>query len=134
MGSLLKDVGGWYNTYRYKFHVGVVKLANEFNIIYGDKTTDYGELEEFITEDVWRQLLQMHLKVTDQQKLRKNRIIVVKIGAFVRQVVKAILIAQKRGEDTRSIIKKCDNHTIDLNIPTKLGIIGSLAVRELLEC
>jgi len=53
-------VGGTIHTV-----ISVVKLANEFNIIYGDKTTDYGELEEFITEDVWRQLLQMHLKATD---------------------------------------------------------------------
>ena len=32
LGLLLKDVGGWYNTYRYKFHVSIVKLANEFKI------------------------------------------------------------------------------------------------------
>jgi len=32
MGSLLKDVGGWYNTYRYKLHASVVKLADEFKL------------------------------------------------------------------------------------------------------
>jgi len=32
LGSLVKDVGGWYNTYRYKFHVSIMKLANEFRI------------------------------------------------------------------------------------------------------
>ena len=32
LGSLQKDVGGWYNTYRYKFHIGAIKLANEFKV------------------------------------------------------------------------------------------------------
>ena len=32
MGSLVKDVAGWYDTYRYKFHTSVVKLANEFSV------------------------------------------------------------------------------------------------------
>ena len=32
MGSLLKDVGGWYDTYRYKFHIAIVKIADEFKI------------------------------------------------------------------------------------------------------
>ena len=30
IGTLTKDLDGWYNTYRYKFHMNIVKLANEF--------------------------------------------------------------------------------------------------------
>ncbi len=30
IGALVKDVGGWYNTYRYKFHTNLIALANEF--------------------------------------------------------------------------------------------------------
>jgi hypothetical protein len=133
MVALVKDAAGWYNTYRYKFHVNVLKLANEFNLV-NNNVTEYDELlEEFVTEEVWRNLLKMHLKATDQQKLRKNQVIGTKLGLFVRQTVKTVLIAQKRDQDTQSVIKKCDEHTIDLNIPTKLGIAGSLAVRELLN-
>lgn len=110
-----------------------MKLANEFTILHKDET-DYDKLlEEFITEDVWRQLLQMHLKATDQQKLKKNSVITAKLSLFVRQIVKAVLLAQKHGEDTQLVIKKYDEYTIDLNIPTKLGIVGSLAVRDLLD-
>ena len=76
----------------------------------------------------------MHLKATDQSKLWKLPVIVTKLGVFIRQVVKAILISQKNGEDTQIVIKRCDEHTVDLEIPTKLGIVRSLPVRELLNC
>ncbi|CAG8769608.1 5114_t:CDS:1, partial [Rhizophagus irregularis] len=40
--------------------------------------------------------------------------------------VKNVLIAQNKNEDTQAIIKKCNEYTIDLKIPTKLGIVKSL--------
>ena len=81
---------------------------------------------------MWRQLLQLHLKATDLVKLRKDAVIATKLGVFVRQAVKNILIAQNNNEDTQATIKRCDEYTIDLKIPTKLGIVKSLPVRELL--
>ena len=133
MVGLTKDVGGWFNTYRYKFHVGVLNLASQFNAV-NDNVTDYDDLlEDFVTEEVWKKLLQMHLKATDQSKSKKNPIIGSKLRLFVCQAIKAVLIAKKDGQDTQSVIKGCDEHTIDLKIPTKLGIAGSLAVRELLD-
>ncbi|CAI2185750.1 10864_t:CDS:1, partial [Funneliformis geosporum] len=60
----------------------------------------YSELDEFITEDVRKQLLHMHLKVTDQQKLRKNLVIVTKLGLFVQTVIKTVLIAIRTKDDT----------------------------------
>jgi K+/H+ antiporter YhaU regulatory subunit KhtT len=133
MGSLAKDVGGWFNTYRYKLQSGIVNLAKEFNTI-NKNVTEYDELlEEFITEDVWKQLLNTHLKATNQQKLKKNDEIISKIGLFIRQATKATIIALKRNEKTKSIIKGFDEYTIDLNIPTKLGIAGTLALQEFLD-
>jgi hypothetical protein len=136
MVGLIKDVGGWFNTYRYKFHVSILKLAKEFKLI-NNNVTEYEEydelLKEFITEDVWKNILQMHLKATDQQRLRKNKEIGSKLGILVCQTVKAVLIAQQNGQDTQSVIKKFDKYTLDLEIPTKLNIAGSLAVRELLD-
>lgn len=76
----------------------------------------------------------MHLKATDQQKLRKDEVIVKKLGIFVQKVVKAIIIAQRYEGDTKSIIKKYDDQTIDLKIPTKLGVVKALPVQELLDC
>ncbi len=71
----------------------------------------------------------------DSVKLRKEPVIVANLGAFVRQAVKNVLTAQKKQcEDTQAVIKKCDEYTIDLKIPTKLGIVKSLPVRELLKC
>ncbi|PKY55668.1 hypothetical protein RhiirA4_475286, partial [Rhizophagus irregularis] len=102
LGTLVKDVGSWFNTYRYKFHVAIVKLANEFKTTHKRAVEPYDELDEFITEDVWRQLFQMHLRATDQQKLRKDSEIITNLGIFVRHVVKAILIAQRDKEDTQA--------------------------------
>ncbi|CAB4423899.1 unnamed protein product [Rhizophagus irregularis] len=133
LGTLVKDVGSWFNTYRYKFHVAIVKLANEFKTTHKRAVEPYDELDEFITEDVWRQLFQMHLRATDQQKLRKDSEIITNLGIFVRHVVKAILIAQRDKEDTQAVVKKCDENTIDLPIPTKLGIVKVLPVRDLLD-
>jgi hypothetical protein len=93
----------------------------------------YNELDDFVTEDVWRSLLQLHLKATDQQKLRGDRVIITKLGIFVRQAVRAVIIAIKNEKDTQSTIRKLDDYTIDLKIPTKLGIVESLPVRELLD-
>ncbi len=32
MVGLVKDVGGWFNSYRYKFHISIVKLAEQFEL------------------------------------------------------------------------------------------------------
>ncbi|RIA94542.1 hypothetical protein C1645_873360 [Glomus cerebriforme] len=122
IGSLFKDLDGWFNTYYYRFHVNVVKLAN-------DATELYDELNEFITEEVWKQLFSVHLKATDQPKLKKNKEIIMKLGTFVRHVVKAVIIAQKHKNDNiQSIIKNYDNYIIDLKIPTKLSVVELLLV------
>ncbi|RGB21560.1 hypothetical protein C1646_678439, partial [Rhizophagus diaphanus] len=126
IGALLKDVGGWYNTYRCKFHVAVVKLADDFIVTHENAVEPYDELNEFITEDIWRRVLCMHLKATEQQKLKRDEAIVTKLGIFMQQVVKAVIIAQKNSRDTQPIIKK-------YKIPTKLGVVESLPVRELLN-
>ncbi|RIA88142.1 hypothetical protein C1645_826787 [Glomus cerebriforme] len=94
----------------------------------------YDELTEFITDDTWQQILHLHLKATDLVKLRQDNTIVTNLGAFVHQAVKNILIAQNNNENTQAIIKKYDEYTINLKILTKLGIVKSLLVRELLIC
>ena len=77
--------------------------------------------------------MQIHLKVTDQQKLRKDSVIITKFGIFVRTAVKTVLVGMRTNEDTQKAIKKCDEDMIDLKIPTKLGVVSSLPVRELLD-
>ena len=75
----------------------------------------------------------MHLKATDQQRLKKDKVIVNKLGILAQQAVKDIVTAIENQEDTQSVIKRLDKYTIDLKIPTKLGIVESLPVRELLD-
>ncbi|PKY52798.1 hypothetical protein RhiirA4_470652, partial [Rhizophagus irregularis] len=104
LGSLVKDIAGWFNTYRYKFHMSVIKIVNEFKTVYERAEEPYDELTEFITDDAWRQALHLHLKATDLVKLRKDDTIVTNLGAFVRQVVKSVLIAQTNNEDTQAIM------------------------------
>ncbi|RGB29298.1 hypothetical protein C1646_766781 [Rhizophagus diaphanus] len=109
LGSLVKDIARWVEE-------------------------PYDKLTEFITDDAWRQAFHLHLKATDLVKLRKDDTIVTNLNAFVRQAVKNVLIVQNKNEDTQTIIKKCDEYTIDLKISTKLGIVKSLSVRKLLMC
>lgn len=54
--------------------------------------------------------------------------IVTKLGIFVRTAIKKILIAIKNKEDTQKAIRNCDEDTIDLKIPTKLGVVSILPV------
>ncbi|CAG8807367.1 10380_t:CDS:1, partial [Racocetra fulgida] len=88
---------------------------------------------EFVSDKVWKNVLQMHLRATDQAKLRKMPEILTKLGVFVCQVIKAVLIAQDKKKYMQIVIKKCDEYTIDLEIPTKLGIVKLLLVQELLD-
>jgi hypothetical protein len=90
-------------------------------------------IDDFVTDAVWRQLLQLHLKATDQQKLKKNGVIINKLCAFTRQAVKEMVVTIENNGDTQSVIKKLDNYTINLKIPTKLGIVELLPVQELLD-
>ncbi|CAG8812986.1 16585_t:CDS:2 [Cetraspora pellucida] len=133
LGSLIKDVGRWYNTYHYKFHVAAVRLANEFRSTNKSAKEPYDELDGFVFNKVWKQLLQMHLKATDLAKLKKDSETFKKLGVFVYQVIKTILIAQDNNKDPQNAIRKCDEYTINLKILTRLEIVKSLAMRELLD-
>ncbi|CAG8608418.1 7758_t:CDS:2, partial [Dentiscutata heterogama] len=133
LGSLVKDIGGWYNSYRHKFHIALINLANEFRSTNESAKEPYDELDEFVSDDVWKQILKMHIQATDQTKLKQDRETYIKLGVFVRQITKAILIAQDKNKNTQNVIRKHDECTIDLKIPTKLGIVESLPVRELLD-
>lgn len=48
----------------------------------------------------------MYLKAIDQPKLRKDSVIVMKLGIFVRTTIKTVLNAIKIQEDTQKAIKK----------------------------
>ncbi|CAG8850626.1 32630_t:CDS:1, partial [Gigaspora margarita] len=48
-------------------------------------------------------------------------------------VIKSILIAQDKNKNIQNAIQKCDEYTINLEIPTRLRIVKLLAVRELLN-
>ncbi|CAG8655734.1 26506_t:CDS:10, partial [Dentiscutata erythropus] len=127
MPALVRDLGCCFDNYRYKLHVSIMSLAEK-----GEPSDD--NLSEFITKEVWKQVLSLHLKVTDQQALMKNLETFMKLGVFVRQAVKAVIIAESSKLDTKTAIRKCDNITINLKIPTKLGIVKSLPVKDLLNC
>uniref|UniRef100_U9UYB6 Uncharacterized protein n=1 Tax=Rhizophagus irregularis (strain DAOM 181602 / DAOM 197198 / MUCL 43194) TaxID=747089 RepID=U9UYB6_RHIID len=98
------------------------KACERVQTVYERAEEPYDELTEFIIDDAWQQALHLHLKANDT------------IGALIHQAVKNILIAQNNNEDTKAIINKWDKYTIDLKIPTKLGIVKSLPVRKLLMC
>ncbi|CAG8836342.1 418_t:CDS:2, partial [Cetraspora pellucida] len=67
-------------------------------------------------------ILQLHLKATNLLELKKNPGILIKLRNFVYQAVRNVLIAQQYKQDTKKVIKKCDEITLDLKIPSKYGI------------
>ncbi|CAG8791847.1 9400_t:CDS:2, partial [Dentiscutata erythropus] len=83
-------------------------------------------LSTFISDDIWKETLQLHLKCTDLMALKKDLLMLNKLGIFVLKAVEAVVIATANEEDTRIAIQDCDEYTIDLKIPTKLGIVKSL--------
>ncbi|CAG8720563.1 2231_t:CDS:1, partial [Dentiscutata heterogama] len=75
----------------------------------------------------------MHILATDQTKLKQDHETYIKLSVFVCQITKAILIAQNKNKNTQNIIRKHDEYTINLKILTKLEVVESLPVRELLD-
>ncbi|CAG8700437.1 9463_t:CDS:2, partial [Racocetra fulgida] len=53
---------------------------------------------------------------------RNDSEIITNLKIFVQQVVKTVLVAQDNHKDMQNAIRKCDEYTIDLEIPTKIGI------------
>ncbi|CAG8607628.1 1447_t:CDS:2, partial [Racocetra fulgida] len=68
------------------------------------KLLEIDQLDEFVSNEVWNLLLQMHLRATDQAKLNKNAETLKALGVFVCQIIKAILIAQDNHKNTQNII------------------------------
>ncbi|CAG8533067.1 8486_t:CDS:2 [Racocetra fulgida] len=123
-----------FNNYRNKFHVAISSLADDFSGTDElEEIPSIDELSDFVTEDVWRLVLQLHLKATDLPALKNEPEMYNKFSIFVYQAVRNVLIAQKNKKDTKNAIRKCDEITIDLKIPTKVGIVKTLPVRELIN-
>ncbi|CAG8501292.1 17197_t:CDS:2 [Racocetra fulgida] len=106
----------------------VVKIIINFR----EESLD-SELSEFVNVGVLRQILQLHLKCTDMVEVMKDPEIFMRLVSFVRQALKAVLFADHNNQSTIAAIRGCDEYTIDLKIPTRLGIVKSLPVRELLS-
>ncbi|CAG8823070.1 3950_t:CDS:2, partial [Cetraspora pellucida] len=134
MGTLLKDMGNWFDIYRYRLNQAVSNLADEFSASHNwSGEPSMSAISDFISDDVWKQVLKLHLKSTDLPVLQNDHEMFMKLGDFVCQAVRKVLIAQTNGLDPKSAIRRCDKITLDLKIPTKLGIIKTLSVRELLS-
>ncbi|CAG8759335.1 11410_t:CDS:1, partial [Racocetra fulgida] len=52
--------------------------------------------------------------------IKENLKMFKKLGVFVCQAIKTILIVQDNHKDTQNAIRKCDEYMIDLEILTKL--------------
>ncbi|CAG8579101.1 9413_t:CDS:2 [Dentiscutata heterogama] len=119
MVTLVKDMGSWFDVYRHNLHVAITSLAGDFAATHQHEVT-------------WKKVLRVHLQATDLPVLNNDSEIITKLGTFIRQAVRDVLIAQNKQQDTRIAIRKCDEITLDLKIPTKLGIVKTLPVRTLL--
>ncbi|CAG8787434.1 21129_t:CDS:2, partial [Dentiscutata erythropus] len=87
----------------------VSKLADQFTLTHNWEIESlYSGLSTFISDDIWKETLQLHLKCTDLMALKKDSLMLNKLGIFVLKAVEAVAIAMANNEDTRIAIQDCD--------------------------
>ncbi|CAG8674721.1 6473_t:CDS:2 [Funneliformis mosseae] len=70
LGSLVKNVGSWYNMCHYRLHVAIVKLTTEFLSIYKSLKTDASDvLKAMITREDTQQVIKTCDKITIDLKI-----------------------------------------------------------------
>ncbi|CAG8535310.1 8670_t:CDS:2, partial [Dentiscutata erythropus] len=120
---LVKGMSGWFNVYYHNLYIAITTLAEELSI---------SHLSKFISKVTWKKVPRAHLQATDLSVLNNNLEIITKLSTFICQAIRDVLIVQNKQQDTRIVIRKCDEITLDLKIPTKLRIVKTLSVRTLL--
>ncbi|CAG8552289.1 7393_t:CDS:2 [Gigaspora margarita] len=130
--ALIKKVGSCFDDYRYRFLAKLRKRADEC-LNQFDIPTD-AQLLEFISEDIWCEILCQFLEATEQHVLRHNKKIWNALGDFVREAIKKIITSKLEGTDMKIALRSCDAITVNLQIPTVLGVVARLPVQDLLKC
>ncbi|CAG8463509.1 17958_t:CDS:2 [Racocetra persica] len=111
----MQNMASWFDVYCYKLHVAILNLAVEFSETHEiEGEPSISELSEFISEDVWKKVLQLHLKATDYPVLKNDPVMFTKLGTFVYQAVKKVLVVINSEQNTRNTIRKYDEITLDL--------------------
>ncbi|CAG8781851.1 23554_t:CDS:1, partial [Racocetra persica] len=65
--------------------------------------------------------------------LRSNKKIWNALGDFVREAIKKIIISKLEKTDMKVALRSCDAITVNLPIPTVLGVVTYLPVQDLLK-
>ena len=78
-----------------KYNKIVIKIIN----FREDESLD-NELFTFISSDVWKEILRLHLNATDLVTLKNDLGMLKKLGIFICKAVKAVIIAIDNRQDT----------------------------------
>ena len=89
------------------------------------------QVETFIDDTVWRTLLSSYLDATKRVEILDNPYITSQLKKFVQEAFKIHL---RGGADASLNVKKLDYITMNLDIPTQLGIVSEMDVKKLLSC
>ncbi|CAG8614890.1 22157_t:CDS:2 [Gigaspora margarita] len=114
---ITSSVGSCFDDYCYHLLAKLRKKAGDNNI-----PTD-AQLLEFILEDIWYEILCQFLEAIEQHVLRHNKNIWNALGDFVHEAIKKIIASKLEETDMKIALCSCDAITVNLQIPTVLGVV-----------
>ncbi|CAG8697008.1 11262_t:CDS:2, partial [Racocetra fulgida] len=132
--ALIKKVGSCFDDYHYRLLAKLRKRADECLNQFGNIAPTNAQLLDFISENIWCEILSQFLEATEQPALRHNKRIWNALGNFVREAIKKIIISKIEETDMKVALRSCDAITVNLPIPTVLGVVTRLLVQDLLKC
>ncbi|CAG8839453.1 10928_t:CDS:2, partial [Racocetra persica] len=109
MPVLIKKVGSCFDDYCYHLLAKLRKRADECLNQFGNIASTDTQLLDFISEDIWCEILSQFFEATEQPALHKKT-------------------------NMKVALCSCDAITVNLPIPTVLGVVTCLPVQDLLKC
>jgi len=88
------------------------------------------EVEQYISEEVWRTALSTNIEATDKDEFFKDEKAISSVAKFVRR---AFVIHLQAQEKVFLKVKGLDYLTLDIKVPTPKNLVNELNVRDLLK-
>ncbi|CAG8550812.1 5323_t:CDS:2 [Paraglomus brasilianum] len=131
--GIFAKAGKIFNDCRDKFNKSIKQLVNRYKDQHKDRegAANQEEVEEFIDDTVCRTLLSSNLDATKRVEILDNPYTTSQLKKFVQEAFKIHL---RGGSDASLNVKTLDYITMELDIPTQLGIVNEMDVKKLLSC
>ncbi|CAG8670516.1 7313_t:CDS:2, partial [Paraglomus brasilianum] len=124
--GIIARAGYFYNSLRDKFNKSLKDLVKAYKAKYTNGIVTDQQINEFIDEGVWQEVLSLSLDAADIVKINKNAVMLERLGKFVRE------FHLKDRTNAGAQIRTLDYLTVDLPIPSSYSnVVAKLNVSEL---